>query len=77
MYAYSHLKGGRVRTFQVAVDLLSRGDYPTAGLVTQTFPLRDYRRAFQAALDKPHHQSVKVVMDLREEGNPGESAAGK
>jgi len=77
MYAYSHLKGERVRTFQVAVDLLSRGDYPTAGLVTQTFPLRDYRRAFQAALDKPHHQSVKVVMDLREEGNPGESAAGK
>ncbi len=74
MYAYGHLKGVRVRTFQVAVDLLCRSDYPTAGLVTHTFPLQDYRRAFQAALDKPHHQSVKVVVDVRGENNPGRSS---
>jgi threonine dehydrogenase-like Zn-dependent dehydrogenase len=65
MYAYGHLRGKRVRTYQTAVDLLARGDFPLAGLLTHTFSLHLYRQAFQFALDKPHHQSVKVAVDLR------------
>jgi threonine dehydrogenase-like Zn-dependent dehydrogenase len=69
MYAYGQVQGQRRRTYQVALDLLSRQDFPTAGLLTHTFPLGSYRRVFQAALDKPHHQSVKVAVDLRQ-GTP-------
>jgi threonine dehydrogenase-like Zn-dependent dehydrogenase len=65
MYAYGTWQGQRVRTYQLAVDLLARGDYPVQGLLSHTFPLSDYREAFQVAFDKRHHQSVKVAFDLR------------
>jgi threonine dehydrogenase-like Zn-dependent dehydrogenase len=68
MYAYGQVKGQRRRTYQAAVDLLAGRDFPTAGLLTHTFPLHRYRQVFQAALDKRRHQSVKVAVDLR----PGE-----
>jgi threonine dehydrogenase-like Zn-dependent dehydrogenase len=67
MYAYGQVRGERRRTYQVAVDLLARGDFPADGLVTHTFPLDQYRQFFQTALDKRHHRSVKVVVDLRHE----------
>ncbi len=66
MYAYGTRQGQGVRTYQLAVDLLTRGDYPIQGLVSHVFPLSDYREAFRVAFDKRRHQSVKVVFDLRE-----------
>ena len=65
MYAYGAWQGQRVRTYQLAVDLLARGDYPAQGLVSHVFPLSDYREAFRVAFDKRRHQSVKVAFDLR------------
>ncbi len=65
MYSYGVWQGQRVRTYQLAVDLLARGDYPVKGLVSHVFPLSDLPEAFQVAFDKRHHQSVKVVFDLR------------
>lgn len=65
MYAYGTHQGHRVRTYQLAVDLLARGDYPAQGLVSHIFPLSAYREAFQVAFDKRAHQSVKVAFDLR------------
>ena len=65
MYSYGTWQGQRVRTYQLAVDLLARGDYPAKGLVSHIFPLSDYRKAFQVAFDKRYHQSVKVAFDLR------------
>ena len=65
MYSYGAWQGQRVRTYQLAVDLLARGDYPVKGLVSHTFPLSDYREAFQVAFNKRRHQSVKVAFDLR------------
>jgi threonine dehydrogenase-like Zn-dependent dehydrogenase len=65
MYGYGLFQGRKVRTYQLAVDLLARGDYPYRGLLSHIFPLQDYREAFRVAFDKPHHQSVKVALDLR------------
>ena len=65
MYAYGHLGGKRVRTYQVAMDLLAGDNFPVAGLLTHTFSLQQFPQAFQTAMDKPHHQSVKVAVDLR------------
>jgi threonine dehydrogenase-like Zn-dependent dehydrogenase len=67
MYAHGHLRGRRRRTYEIALELLARQDFPAAGLLTHTFPLRHYRRVFQTALDKLHNQSVKVAVDLRQE----------
>jgi threonine dehydrogenase-like Zn-dependent dehydrogenase len=64
-YAHGVVQGQKVRTYEQAVALLARGDYPTRGLVSHLFPLADYRWAFQVAFDKRHHQSLKVALDLR------------
>ncbi len=66
MYAHSVFRGEKLRTYAKAVELLARSDYPTRGLVSHLFRLEDYRKAFQAAFDKRHHQSLKVVLDLRD-----------
>ncbi len=66
MYAHGHLEGRRIHTYQKAVELLARGDYPIQGLVSHLFPLGDYRLAFRAAFHKRRHHSVKVALDLRE-----------
>ncbi len=65
MYAHGVRHGRQVRTYEQAVELLARGDYPYQGLVSHLFPLRDYRRAFKTAFDKRRHQSLKVALDLR------------
>ena len=65
MYAHGICQGQTVRTYDKAVELLARGDYPCRGLVSHLFPLADYRQAFQTAFDKRRHQSLKVALDLR------------
>jgi erythritol/L-threitol dehydrogenase len=64
-YAYGLCQGQTVRTYEKAVELLARGDYPCRGLVSHLFDLADYRRAFETAFDKRRHRSLKVVLDLR------------
>lgn len=64
-YAYGVFRGERVRTYELALELLSREDYPVDGLLTHLFPLADYAEAFGAAMDKRQRRSVKVALDLR------------
>jgi threonine dehydrogenase-like Zn-dependent dehydrogenase len=65
MYAYGVWQGRKVRTYEMAVELLARGDYPAQELVSHRFRLAEYRQAFQTAFDKGGHQSLKVVLDLK------------
>ena len=64
MFGHGVFQGQKIRTYEKAVELLARGDYPVQGLISHRFRLADYRRAFQAAFDKRRHQSLKVVLDL-------------
>ncbi len=66
MFAHGVCQGQTVRTYEKAVELLARGDYPSQGLVSHLFRLADYRRAFKTAFDKRRHQSLKVALDLRD-----------
>lgn len=66
MFAYGDFQGRKVRTYELAVELLARGDYPREGLLSHLFPLKEYRRAFQTAFDKCRFESVKVAVDLRD-----------
>jgi threonine dehydrogenase-like Zn-dependent dehydrogenase len=64
-YAYGDYRGERVRTYALAVDLLSRDGYPTEGLLSHVFQLSEYGAAFQAAMDKKRSRSVKIALDVR------------
>ena len=65
-YAHGLCEGRPVRTYEQAVELLARGDYPFQGLVSHLFRLADYRLAFKTAFNKRRHQSLKVALDLRD-----------
>ncbi len=50
-YAFGNHEGQRVRTYQMAVDLLAKG-YPTEGLLTHTYSLNAFAGAFKTAFNK-------------------------
>ncbi|MCU0587241.1 MAG: zinc-binding dehydrogenase [Syntrophobacteraceae bacterium] len=66
-YGHGMHRGERVRTYELALGLLGRGDYPVGGLLTHVFPIEEYGRAFKAAVDKKRFQTVKVALDPRKE----------
>lgn len=66
MYGQGIFQAQPRRTYELAVELLSRSPAAWAGLLTHTFPLQDYVRAFRAAFDKRRHHSVKVALDPRQ-----------
>lgn len=61
-YASGSDHGKTVRTYQLAMDFLASGTYPTEGLLTHTFPLEQWREAFTTAFDKRGTKSVKVAI---------------
>jgi threonine dehydrogenase-like Zn-dependent dehydrogenase len=63
-YGSGEYKGQRVRTYQMAMDLLA-SDYPCEGLLTHIYPLSAFAQAFKTAFDKSGYKSVKVAIDLR------------
>jgi threonine dehydrogenase-like Zn-dependent dehydrogenase len=67
-YAFGNYEGQRVRTYQMAMDLLAKG-YPTEGLLTHTYSLSKFARAFKTAFNKSGFKSVKVAIDLRKTVN--------
>jgi len=64
-YATALWRGERVRTYQVCLDLLASGRYPTAGLLTGLFRLDDWKNAFQSSFNKAGTGSMKAAFDLR------------
>ncbi len=63
-YAFGVFRGEKVRTYQLAIDLLEKYGYSTDGLVSHVFSLREYPAAFGTALDKRRSLSMKVVFNL-------------
>ncbi|MBS3734166.1 MAG: alcohol dehydrogenase catalytic domain-containing protein [Phycisphaerae bacterium] len=60
-----HHAGRGVTTYALTHELMTSGALPTRGLLTHTFPLRQYKRAFAVAMDKAAHNAVKVAFDFR------------
>ncbi|MFQ6101434.1 MAG: zinc-binding dehydrogenase [Anaerolineae bacterium] len=54
-------QGRRVRTMQLALDLMAGGKVDLAPLVTHRFPLAEYRKALAMATRKSRHRLVKAV----------------
>jgi threonine dehydrogenase-like Zn-dependent dehydrogenase len=61
-YAQESVDGRRMRSIDLAMDLLASGRIDLRPLVTHTFPLTEYRRAIDVAQNKRRHQAIKVVI---------------
>ena len=61
-----HFQGGRRNSYEIILDWLADGTLQVDHLLTHTFRLSEYRRAFEVAIDKPQHHSIRVAFDFRE-----------
>ena len=57
-------KGDTLSTFELAMRWMQEGSINVDGLLTHRFPLHDYRRAFDTAIDKAGQRSIKVAFTL-------------
>jgi L-iditol 2-dehydrogenase len=64
-YGHEDWRGGRARTFDACLELLTTTRAPLASLVTHTFPLEDYARVIECNLDRGKHESIKTLFDVR------------
>ena len=60
-----HFGGRRIGTYQLAHELISAGKLNVDGLLSDTFALSDYRKAFKVAMSKSARRAVKVAFDFR------------
>lgn len=63
-YAMENLGSRRIRTVDLAMELIAEGRADVGRLVTHRFPLDEYRRAIEVTLAKRRHRAVKVVLQI-------------
>ncbi len=61
IYGTESYGGERIRTFQLALNLMAEGKADLASLVTHRFQLADYKRALAAVANKGKSKVVKAV----------------
>ena len=66
-YGIESFNNEQIYTFQLGLDLLHEHGAQLLPLVGTPFPLRDYKRAIQTALNTGKTSTVKTVFDLRTE----------
>ena len=63
-YGLEIFNGKKIRTFQIAMDLLSSGKVNIEEILTHKFKVEDYEEALTVALDKSINNSVKVAFSF-------------
>jgi len=58
-------EGREVGTYQLVHELMTSGKLDLRRLLTHTFRLGEYRRAFGVGMNKARHEAVKVAFDFR------------
>jgi len=58
-------EGQQMGSYPLTLALIAQGRLNTHGMLTHTFPLSDYRSAFDVAMNKARHQAIKVAFDFR------------
>ena len=69
VYIYNHAEtyqGETWKTFDLAIDLMARGEVDLGWLVTHRFELDDYKRAFRMMGKRRENQAIKAVFDFRD-----------
>jgi len=67
-YGMEEWRGERRHTFEITQELLLAGSAPVEALVTHVFPLRQYRNALSAAMNRSRSGAIKVVLTPDEGG---------
>ena len=64
VYAYGHVQfnGRREHVFEIAMDLMKKGEIKADALVTHKFGLKDYAQMIEVNLNKEKHRAMKTVM---------------
>lgn len=62
-YGTEDYEGRRMRTFDIAIELMRLGKVDLSPLVTHRFPLEKYRNALQTATRKGSCSAIKVVFE--------------
>ncbi len=62
-YSTDEYQGVRMRTFDIAIELLRSGKVDLSSLVTHRFPIKEYRQALNVASSKAVGTSMKVVFE--------------
>ncbi len=57
--------GRQIGTYNLVHEWMLAGKLPVEKLLTHTYRLADYRKAFEVAMNKGLHQAVKVALDFR------------
>ena len=65
IYHWESWEGRRVRTMDIVLDWLARGQTDLGHLVTHRFPLEEFRRALQTATGKADSRAFKVAFQLQ------------
>jgi len=55
----------RITTYEFVHELMQQKKLQLAGLLTHTYRIEEYRKAFSASLHKEQHQAVKIAFDFR------------
>ncbi|WP_017728194.1 zinc-dependent alcohol dehydrogenase [Halalkalibacterium ligniniphilum] len=62
-YSTEEYRGKRLRTFEIAIELMRLGKVDLSPLVTHRFPLENYYHAFQTATKKGTRSAIKIVFE--------------
>ncbi len=60
-YSTEEYKGRKMRTLEIAVELMREGRVDLTPLITHQFPLRQYKEALATAMNKGKGKTIKVV----------------
>ncbi len=59
--------GRRVGTYALTMELMEAGKLNPDGMLTHTYRLGEYRRAFETAMNKARFRAIKVAFDMRDQ----------
>jgi len=60
-----HFAGRRIGTYPLVHEMMLSGKLDGGPLLTHTFRIQEYRKAFEVGLNKARHSAVKVAFDFR------------
>lgn len=61
---YANYKGKRLHMFEIALDLVDKGNVTLEGMVTHTFSLDKFDEMIQVNLDKEKHHAIKTAVSF-------------
>jgi threonine dehydrogenase-like Zn-dependent dehydrogenase len=60
-----HYAGRRVGTYRLVHEMMVQGKLDVGGMLTHAFPLGQYKKALDVAMNKDRFEAVKVAFDFR------------